>query len=128
MSTRSKAIGYWIATTLVALTFIAAGFADLVRLADMVGAMHHLGYPVYLTTILGVWKLLGAVAIVAPRFPRLKEWAYAGMLFDLSGAAVSHAFTGDPVGVILTPLALLVLVGISWVLRPQGRVLGQLLA
>ena len=126
MSTKTKALGYWITTALVALAFAAGGFADVVRTPDMVGAMHHLGYPVYLTSILGVWKLLGAVAIVAPRFPRLKEWAYAGMLFDLSGAAVSHAVTGDPIGNVLTPLVLLVLVATSWALRPQDRVLGRL--
>jgi len=85
--------------------------------------MSHLGYPVYFAALLGVWKILGGLAILAPRMPRLKEWAYAGMFFDLTGAAVSHGSVGDPPARILTPLAILVLVIASWALRPKSRVL-----
>ena len=83
--------------------------------------MTHLGYPAYFMVILGVWKVLGGVVVVAPRLPRLKEWAYAGMLFDLTGAAASHAAVGDPVAKIATPLILMGIVAASWALRPGSR-------
>jgi uncharacterized membrane protein YphA (DoxX/SURF4 family) len=125
---RTKSIGYWSTTALVALAFVAGGAADLTRAPGMMAGMTHLGYPAYFAGILGVWKLLGALALLAPRWPRLKEWAYAGMFFDLSGAALSHGISGDPAGRVLTPLVLLALVAASWALRPQGRVLGTLFA
>ena len=77
----------------------------------------HLGYPAYLATILGVWKLLGSTAILSPGHPRLKEWAYAGMFFTLTGAALSHTVSGDPVANILVPLVLLGFVMTSWALQ-----------
>jgi uncharacterized membrane protein YphA (DoxX/SURF4 family) len=117
-------IGYWAATGLVALAFAAGGAADLARGPDMVAAMAQLGYPAYFLTILGTWKVLGAAALLVPRFPRVKEWAYAGMVFDLTGAAASHAAVGDPAGKVVTPLVLLALVAASWALRPESRVLG----
>ncbi len=83
--------------------------------------MTHLGYPVYFTTILGVWKVLGGIVVLAPRLARLKEWAYAGMLFDLTGATASHAAVGDPVAKIVTPLVILGIVMASWSLRPESR-------
>lgn len=87
--------------------------------------MTHLGYPAYFVSILSVWKTLGGVAVLAPRLPRLKEWAYAGMFFDLSGAAASHASVGDPAGKIATPLVILGIVAASWALRPESRKLGS---
>ena len=83
--------------------------------------LSHLGYPAYFATILGVWKLLGAIAIVVPRFPRLKEWAYAGFFFDLTGGAASRAYVGDGIADIVAPLGFLVLVAASWALRPASR-------
>jgi uncharacterized membrane protein YphA (DoxX/SURF4 family) len=87
----------------------------------MVVVMRALGYPLYFLTILGTWKVLGAAALLAPRLPRLKEWAYAGIFFDLTGAAISHAFSGDPAGKVATPLVFLLLAGASWALRPPAR-------
>jgi hypothetical protein len=89
-------------------------------------AFSALGYPAYVATILGVWKLLGAAAITTPGLPRLKEWAYAGIAFDLSGAALSHAASGDVAARIAVPLVLLALAGASWALRPASRRLGEL--
>jgi hypothetical protein len=83
-------------------------------------------YLAYLLTILGVWKVAGTVAILAPGFPRLKEWAYAGIFFDLTGAAASHAASGDVVWHIVAPSILAVLTVASWALRPPSRVLGTL--
>src|SRR4029450_4188519 len=88
-------IGYWATTGLVAIAFASSGAANLTRSSGVLAGMTHLGYPSYLATVLGVWQLLGAAAIVVPGFPRLKEWAYAGMFFDLSGAIVSHLVMAD---------------------------------
>jgi DoxX-like family len=87
--------------------------------------MTDLGYPGYVALILGVWKLLGGVVVLAPGLPRLKEWAYAGMIFDLTGAAASHAAVGDPAVNIATPLIIAVIVMASWALRPASRRLGD---
>jgi hypothetical protein len=85
---RSNLIAYWVTTGLTAAAFAMGGLVDLSRGADVAAGMQHLGYPLYFASILGVWKVLGALAIVAPGTARLKEWAYAGMFFDLTGAAV----------------------------------------
>ena len=114
-------IGYWATTGLVALGFAFGGLADLSRSPDVIAGLGHLGYPVYFATLLGVWKVLGAVAIVVPRFARLKEWAYAGMFFDLSGAFFSHASVGDPAPKLIAPVVLLGLLAASWALRDDSR-------
>ena len=121
MSNRKTTVAYWIATALAAGSFAMGGLLDLAHGAEIEEGMAHLGYPMYFVTILGVWKVLGAAAIVAPGLPRLKEWAYAGVLFDLSGAAWSHASSGDPVAKIVTPLVLLAIAMTSWALRPASR-------
>jgi len=118
-----KTFAYWGATALTAFAFFAGGIADLTRGPAMLSGMEHLGYPSYFLLILGAWKVLGALAIVAPRLPRLKEWAYAGIAFDLTGAALSHAAVGDAAAKVLVPLVLLGLAVASWALRPapSGR-------
>jgi uncharacterized membrane protein YphA (DoxX/SURF4 family) len=95
---KTRRIAYWITTGLTAFVFLSGGAADLARPGFLMEGMTRLGYPSYFVIILGVWKLLGGVAILAPRLPRLKEWAYAGMVLDLIGAAASHAAVGDPAG------------------------------
>jgi uncharacterized membrane protein YphA (DoxX/SURF4 family) len=119
----ARNLGYWVSTGLVALAFAFGGFADLSRSPDMLAGLAHLGYPAYLAGLLGAWKLLGAAAVLSPGMPRLKEWAYAGMFFDLTGAAYSHAASGDPLGRVITPLILLGVVAVSWALRPGSRAL-----
>lgn len=114
-------VGYWATTGLVAAAFAFGGVMDLMAPPEMLAGLAHLGYPAYLAPLLGVWKLLGAVAVLAPGFPRIKEWAYAGMFFDLTGAAVSHAASGDPAANVLTPLFILALVIASYLLRPESR-------
>jgi uncharacterized membrane protein YphA (DoxX/SURF4 family) len=122
-SSKTRAGAYWIATVLAALLFAAPGVGLLVGAPHFVQEMGRLGYPMYFLTFLGAWKVLGAVAILAPRFPRVKEWAYAGMIFDISGAVVSRLATGDePIKVIL-PFVIAGIVVASWALRPDGRVL-----
>ncbi len=98
---------------------------DLLQAPPVIQPITALGYPVYLATILGVWKLLGAAAIAVPGLPRLKEWAYAGVLFDLSGAALSHGIVGDPAAKVAVPLVLLGIAAVSWALRPSSRRLGE---
>jgi uncharacterized membrane protein YphA (DoxX/SURF4 family) len=122
---KTKVIGYWATTLTVALELLVGGEWDLAHRPNVVQVVTHLGYPVYLLTILGFWKLLAAIALLASRFARLKEWAYAGIVFELTGAAVSQAVRGHRSDLI-GPLVLLGLALASWALRPQSRVLGTL--
>jgi hypothetical protein len=133
---RLRVIGYWATTAVVVLELLGGGVTDLLHGGTAVvagppvaGVLTHLGYPVYLLTILGVWKLLGAIVLLAPRFPRLKEWAYAGVFFVYMGAIASGLVRGrdDPVAYIWPPLIFAVITMASWALRPPDRVLGRLL-
>jgi hypothetical protein len=119
-----KNIGYWATTALVALAFGLGGIGDLSRGPEMVEGMAKLGYPAYFLLILGAWKVLSVPALLAPKLPRLKEWAYAGIAFDLTGAAFSHAASGDAAGKVITPLVILGIAMASWALRPESRKLG----
>jgi hypothetical protein len=121
MRAKSRVIGYWVTTGLFAALFLAGGLAELAAAPATVEATRALGYPDYVIRILGFWKVLAVPAVLAPRLPRLKEWAYAGAFFDLTGAAVSHASSGDPAAKIVTPLVLLALAAASWALRPHSR-------
>ncbi len=116
-----QTIGYWVATVLVAFVFLAGGVFDLMRPPQIVETLQHLGYASYVAVILGGWKVAGALVIVAPRLPLLKEWAYAGMVFDLTGAALSHGAVGDPASAVATPVIILGIVAASWLLRPASR-------
>jgi uncharacterized membrane protein YphA (DoxX/SURF4 family) len=118
-----KTYAFWIATLLGPASFVIGGYLHLVRDPQVMATLAHLGYPPYFATILGVWKLLGAIAIVVPGLPRLKEWAYAGFFFDLTGAAATRAFVGDSAVDIAAPLLFLALVAASWALRPASRTL-----
>ena len=130
MTTKTKSIVYWTMTGLVAF-FIGPGGATQVAqyLGNPHGVVPVLGYPMYFFAILGFWKILGAIAILVPRFPRLKEWAYAGIFFDLTGAAVSVAAVGVYGAYAFHILAPLIIAGLtvaSWALRPQSRTIGVL--
>lgn len=114
-------IAYWTFTVLAALLFAVPGAALLLRIPHFTEDMAQLGYPSYFLTILGVWKLLGVFAILVPGLPRLKEWAYAGMIFDLSSAVISRTATGGAAITILPPLLVVAIVIVSWKLRPAGR-------
>ena len=120
----ARSISYWITTVLFALALGASALGDLVLAPPIVEGITALGYPLYFVTILGVWKALGVIAITAPGFPRLKEWAYAGFFFHLTGAIASHLAIGDVA--IAAPVVLLLLGVTSWALRPESRVLGRL--
>lgn len=122
---RSKLVAYWVTTALVALVLISGGFFQVIKQTGAVEGITSLGYPVYFVVILGVWKMLGGVALLAPGMPRVKEWAYAGVVFDLTGAALSHLALGSVVGHVVWPLSMAVLAVASWALRPPSRVLGK---
>jgi hypothetical protein len=117
----ARGVAYAVTTALGVIAFAGSGVANLLRAEHVASDMLHLGYPGYFMTILGTWKLLGAITIALPRMPRAKEWAYAGMIFDLSGAAVSRAATGDGLVTVIVPLAIAAIVAASWAMRPAGR-------
>jgi hypothetical protein len=123
-------IAYWTTTILVAFFIGGGGLAQMWQYhANPHGVVPLLGYPLYFFGILGFWKFLGAVAILVPRYPRLKEWAYAGIFFDLTGAAASCAAVGGYGAYafhVIAPLILTVLTVASWALRPPSRTIGIL--
>src|SRR5688572_23425070 len=96
MTKRNKII-YWIATLWLALGMTSTGIVQLIKMKEEAEMMDHLGYPLYFLTILGVWKILGVIAVLIPKFPLVKEWAYAGFFFAMSGAIFSHVASGDDV-------------------------------
>ncbi len=120
-SSRWRAVAYWVTTVLVTAELAGGGVWDVLRTPYVRAVVEHLGYPGYFLVILGIWKLLGAVALLAPRLPRLKEWAYAGAVFHYTGAVASHLVVGDGAAAIAYPLVQTALVGASWALRPPAR-------
>jgi uncharacterized membrane protein YphA (DoxX/SURF4 family) len=120
MTKRNKII-YWIATIWLCLGMVSTGIVQLIKLKEEVDLMTHLGYPLYFLTIIGVWKMLGVVVVLIPRFPLLKEWAYAGFFFVMSGAVFSHIAAQDEAKEFFGPILLLVLTALSWYFRPADR-------
>ena|SRR5436305_9302098 len=120
MTKRNKII-YWICTLWLALGMLSTGTVQLLKVNAKVAFITHLGYPIYFLTILGVWKILGVVALLIPKFPLLKEWAYAGFFFAMSGAVFSHIASGDSMKENVPALLLLILTVISWHFRPADR-------
>ena len=117
----AKKIGYWTSLVLFSLAMGFGGVADLMKSPEIIESMKKLGYPEYLALILGMWKIGGVIAILLPGFGLLKEWAYAGFFFDLTGASISHAMVQDTMPEIMIPLVILVIGGCSWWLRPESR-------
>src|SRR5438552_19198024 len=127
MTGRNKII-YWISTIWLALGMLSTGTLQLFKMKAEgavappgVYGITHLGYPIYFLTILGIWKILGVVAVLIPKFPLLKEWAYAGFFFAMSGAVFSHIAIGDPMTEIFISLMLLSLTVVSWYFRTESR-------
>jgi hypothetical protein len=122
---KGNTVWYWATTSLIALETFLGGVVDLrhgragvVSGPFVTQVVTNLGYPVYILAIVGIFKIPGAVTIVVPGFPRLKEWAYAGIVFELLGAVASHAARGNW-GDSIAPLSLLSLAIASWALRPE---------
>ena len=116
-----RSIAYWLFTVAVAFELAAGALWDLLRIEFVRVIFARLGYPLYLLTILGAWRIPGALALVVPRFPRLKEWAYAGAFFSYTGAAASHVLAGNGQGQWVGPLIFSAFTLISWALRPASR-------
>jgi putative copper export protein len=119
--TRLRNAAYWVISLPVLLETAVGIQWDLARTHYVREVFDRIDFPLYFLTIMGIAKLLAIVALLAPRLPRLKEWAYAGLFFVYVGAAASHAAVGDPVTVILTPLVFAVITLASWALRPPAR-------
>jgi uncharacterized membrane protein YphA (DoxX/SURF4 family) len=120
-SSRGHTIGYWVTTLVLGIEGILGGVLGLIRWPAFAEILRHLGYPSYLMTILGIWYALAGLALLAPRLPRLKEWAYAGLVINYAGAAASHLVVGDAVGALIAPFLFSGLAVASWALRPPDR-------
>lgn len=131
MTAKTKSIVYWTMTILVAFPIGSGGVGQIAQYAaNPHGTVPVLLYPLYFFAILGVWKVLGAIAILVPRYPLLKEWAYAGIFFDLTGAAASCAMSGGYGAYgfhIIAPLIITGFTVASWALRPPSRKIDVLL-
>jgi len=125
MTKRNKII-YWIFTIWMCLGMVSSAVVQLLKVKDEVDTITQLGYPVYFMMIIGTWKILGVIAVLIPKRPLLKEWAYAGFFFTMSGAAISHIVSGDPFSKTFPSLFLLVLTVISWYFRPVDRKIAAL--
>lgn len=120
MTKRNKII-YWISTVWLALGMLSTGVVQLFKVNGETDFILDLGYPVYFLTLLGVWKVLGVVVLLVPKFPLLKEWAYAGFFFVMSGAIFSHVASGKSTNEIAPSLLLVILTVVSWYFRPTDR-------
>ena|ERR1700761_411952 len=121
MEKRNKII-YWVATALLAIGMLTSGLQQILQAKEMTNMIAHLGYPPYFMDILGVWKILGVIAILLPGFKLVKEWAYAGFFFAMTGALISHLAIGDDgLKEIIGPVMQTVFVILSWYFRPADR-------
>lgn len=119
MQKRNKII-YWVSTLWLALGMLSSGIVQLLQMKEETEFIINLGYPVYFLILLGIWKILGVIAVLVPKFTLIKEWAYAGFFFMMSGAAFSHIASGA-IDEIFPALLLLTLTVISWYFRPANR-------
>src|SRR5882757_6685100 len=121
MEKRNLAI-YWTATVLMSVGMFGSGFAQITHAKQMVDLVVPLGYPLYILYIIGVWKILGITAILVPGFKLLKEWAYAGFFFVMTGALISHLASGDySIKGIIGPFMQTIFIILSWYFRPANR-------
>lgn len=121
MMTKLNKVVYWISTVWLSLGMLSSGLVQLLQVEDEVAFILALGYPHYFLTILGAWKILGVIALLIPKFPLLKEWAYAGFFFAMSGALFSHIASASPMVEVAPSMLLLVLTALSWYFRPADR-------
>ncbi|NCI47880.1 DoxX family protein [Sediminibacterium soli] len=119
--TKRNRIIYWIATLWLSLGMLSTGIVQLLKTKEETELMARLGYPDYFLTVIGVWKILGVIAVLVPKYPVWKEWAYAGFFFAMSGAIVSHLAVGDKVSELFGPVLLLLLTVVSRYFRPASR-------
>jgi uncharacterized membrane protein YphA (DoxX/SURF4 family) len=120
MTKRNKII-YWVSTLWLSLGMASTGIVQVLNMKAETEFIIRLGYPAYFLTLLGSWKLLGVIAVLIPKFPILKEWAYAGFFFTMTGAVYSHVVSGDAATEFFGPSLLLILTVVSWYFRPADR-------
>jgi hypothetical protein len=120
MSKKNKII-YWVATLWLALGMVSTGIVQIIKMEEEVTNFTRLGFPLYLMAMMGIWKIAGVFAVLAPKLPLLKEWAYAGFFFAMSGAVYAHLVVGDGAQAVFGPALLLVLTVVSWYFRPADR-------
>jgi len=120
MTKRNKII-YWTSTILVVLGLLPGGIGQIFHAKWSVDLIRPLGYPEYMLTIIGIWKVMGGIVLLIPKIPLIKEWAYAGFFFAMSGAVISHLAVGESMNKIVSPLALLILIMLSWYFRPADK-------
>jgi hypothetical protein len=118
---KRKLIWYWIITIILSFCIFTGGLFQALQVKGVVQGFKPLGYPTYFISIIGIWKMLGIIAILAPKFKLLKEWAYAGIFFTMTGAVISHVASGDASVQIIAPIVLAIFTVLSWYLRPAER-------
>lgn len=118
---KRKLIWYWIITVILSFCIFSGGLAQALQVKGVVQGFKPLGYPTYFISIIGVWKVLGIIAILIPGFKLLKEWAYAGIFFTMTGAVISHIASNDVSAQIIAPVVLAIFTVLSWYLRPANR-------
>ena len=121
MTQKSKTIWYWITTGILSFCIFSGGLAQALQVQGVVQGFKPLGYPTYFISIIGIWKVLGIIAILVPGFKLLKEWAYAGLFFTMTGAVISHIASNDIHAQIIAPAVLAIFIVLSWYLRPADR-------
>lgn len=118
---KNRLICYWIITAILSFCIFSGGVAQAVQVKGVVDGFKPLGYPTYFISLIGVWKVLGIIAILIPKFKLLKEWAYAGLFFTMTGAVISHIASGNVTVQIIAPVVLAIFTVLSWYLRPADR-------
>ncbi|MGV3597563.1 MAG: DoxX family protein [Bacteroidota bacterium] len=118
---KSHKVIYWIATVWLSLGMASTGILQMMKMQEEIDNFNSLGYPIYLMTIIGAWKIAGVIAVLVPKFTLLKEWAYAGFFFAMSGAIISHLAVGHGGLQVFGPSLLLVLTVVSWYFIPANR-------
>lgn len=118
---KGKSATYWIITAILCFCIFSGGLAQALQVKGVVQGFKPLGYPVYFISLIGIWKVLGAIAILIPGYKLLKEWAYAGIFFTMTGAVISHIASGDVSPQIIAPILLAAFTVLSWYLRPADR-------
>jgi DoxX-like protein len=118
---KRKLIWYWIITGLLSFCIFFGGLTQALQLKQTIEGFKPLGYPIYFISVIGIWKMLGVIAILIPGFKLLKEWAYAGIFFTMTGAVISHIASNDVKAQIIAPIVLAIFTVLSWYLRPANR-------
>lgn len=118
---KRKTLWYWIITGLLSFFILSGGLAQAFQAKGVIDGFKPLGYPTYFISLIGIWKVLGIIAILLPKFKLLKEWAYAGLFFTMTGAVISHIASGNVSVQIIAPIVLAIFTVLSWYLRPADR-------